>query len=75
MIRIRVNALIAVRATRLATSFEDQTRLGPRTIAKLLGVILLTSCFSATYFKKEGGDEVRRQGGREGEEEGKEVRE
>lgn len=66
MIRIRVNALIAVRATRLVTSFVDQTRLGPRTIARLLGVILLTSCFSATYFKEEG-----ERSGREEEEEGK----
>lgn len=61
-----MNALIAERATRLANSSVDQTRLGPRTIARLLGVILLTSCLSATYFKEEG-----EMSGREEEEEGK----
>lgn len=53
VIRIRVKELIAVRATRLATSLVDQTRLGPRTMARLLGVILLTSWFSATCFEEE----------------------
>ena len=77
--RRSVKELISPSAERLTTAFVDQTRLGPRTMARLEGVILFTSWFSATFRERggwkereeerEGGGRGGRRGGRRGREE------
>ena len=41
--RMTVNVFISPSEVRLAASFVDQMRLGPKTIARFSGVILFTS--------------------------------
>ena len=58
-ISIMVKEFISPRCSRLATSFVDQMRLGPNTMARLDAVILFTVPWSATWGGGGGGGEGR----------------